>query len=169
MKKIIAVSLLLLTFRDLASFSFLPTKTDNVEFYEGTYDNLIREAKKQKKAILLDFWATWCNPCLKLDKETFSDKELGNYIKNNFLIYKVDIGTLDGMQIMERFSIGIFPTLIVFDPKSGLLRKFKGFYAPDYLQKELEKIQSLHNLYPPKSKDVLVVSKQDAKSKTISL
>jgi thioredoxin 1 len=159
MKKTIAMLLVLLAFTSLTSFSYSPIKTDNLGFYVGTYDNLIREAKKQKKAIILDFWATWCDPCNKLDKETFSNKELGNYIKDNFLIYKVDIDTFDGVQIMERFSLGVFPTLVVFDPKSGLVRKFKGFYAAGHLQKELEKIQSAHNLYPPKSKDDLVMNK----------
>ena len=159
MKKIIAFLILTMAFTGFSSFNSLPVKTDNTGFYTGSYDNLIREAKKQKKAIILDFWAAWCGPCQKLDKETFSNKELGNYLKDNFLIYKVDIDTFDGMEIVDRFSIDVFPTLIVFDPKTGQVGKFKGFYPPGYLQKELEKIQSQHNLYPPNSKDGLAINR----------
>lgn len=159
MKKLIAFLIITTVFATLSSFTKPYPKPVGVEFFSGSYDNLIREAKKQKKTIILDFWAAWCSPCQKLDKETFSDKDLGNYVNENFLVYKVDIDTFDGMEIVDRFAIDVFPTLIVFDSKLGQIGKFKGFYPPGYLHKELEKIQSKHNLYPVIKKDGLAVNR----------
>ncbi|MCP9762856.1 thioredoxin family protein [Lacihabitans soyangensis] len=159
MKKLVAFLIITVTFVGLSSFKAIKAKPVGFSFYKGTYDNMIREAKKQRKPIILDFWAAWCAPCQKLDKETFSDKELGNYLSQNFIVYKVDIDTFDGMEIVDRFAVDVFPTMIVFDPKNGQIGKFKGFYPPGYLQKELEKIQAKHNLYPVSTQDGLAINR----------
>jgi thioredoxin-related protein len=141
-------------FGSLTSFKSDKIKGGGTEFYSGSYDNLIREAKRQKKAILLDFWAGWCAPCQKLDRETFADKELAAYLNQNFIVYKVDIDTFDGMEIVDRFAVDVFPTILVFDPKEGQIGKFKGFFPPNYLNKELLKIQEKYNYYPRGKQDL---------------
>lgn len=157
MKKLFAFLIITIAFTSLASFKV--SKPENFGFYKGSFDNLIRESKKQKKPIILDFWAAWCAPCQKLDKETFTDKELGAYLSQNFLVYKVDIDTIDGMEIVDRFSIDVFPTMLVYDSKNGQLGKFKGFYPAGYLQKELEKVQAKHHIYPVRSQDGLAINR----------
>lgn len=160
MKTIVAFLISTLLVTGISSFKSDKVKSNGgTEFYSGSYDNLIREAKKQKKMVILDFWAQWCGPCQKLDRETFSDKSLGNYIAQNYIIYKVDIDTFDGMEIVDRFAVDVFPTIMVFDPKEGAVGKYKGFYPPNYLQKELEKIQSKYNYYPVSTKESLAANK----------
>ncbi|MCP9757379.1 thioredoxin family protein [Lacihabitans sp. CCS-44] len=157
MKKLVAFLIISIAFSSLASFK--TSKPESFGFYKGSFDNVIRESKKQKKPIILDFWAAWCAPCQKLDKETFTDKELGAYLSQNYLVYKVDIDTFDGMEIVDRFSIDVFPTMLVYDPKNGQIGKFKGFYPAGYLQKELEKVQAKYNIYPVHTQDGLAINR----------
>lgn len=159
MKKLVAFLTITILFTGLTSYKPNKSKPEGFGFYKGSFDNLIRESKRQKKPIILDFWAAWCAPCQKLDKETFSNKELGNYLNHNYLVYKVDIDTFDGMEIVDRFSIDVFPTMIVFDPKIGQIGKYKGFYPAVYLQKELEKIQTKYNIYPVGTQDGLAINR----------
>lgn len=113
-----------------------------VRFYEGSYDELLRESKKQKKPILLEFWATWCIPCRKMENETFANPDFADYINKNFLVYKVNIDTFDGMDIADRYSIDAYPTLILLDSKNKYIDRYKGFFPAYYLKKELEKNKS---------------------------
>jgi thiol-disulfide isomerase/thioredoxin len=113
-----------------------------VRFYDGSYDELLRESRKQKKSIILEFWATWCIPCRKMENETFADPEFAAYINKNFLVYKVNIDTFDGMDIADKYNIDAYPTLIQLDAKNKYVNRYKGVFPAYYLKKELEKNKS---------------------------
>jgi thioredoxin 1 len=128
-----------------------------VSFYKGSYDNFLREAKKQNKPIILDFWASWCGPCKKLDHETFSDKDFAAYVNENFLVYRVDIDSFDGMEIVEKFNVQAFPTLLVASSKGKEITQLKGFYYATYLQKSLDELNDTYQLFSKIKKEPIVV------------
>jgi thiol:disulfide interchange protein len=108
-----------------------------VNFYAGSYNNFLREVRKQNKIAILDFWASWCAPCQKLDEETFSNPELAAYINQNFLVYKVNVDTFDGMEVANRFEVESFPTLIKLNSRGRLEEEWKGFFPANYLTEML--------------------------------
>ncbi len=137
------VTLLLgLTFMVFASYTF-DASQNQVNFYKGTYDDFLREAKKQKKPIVLDFWASWCGPCKKMENETFRNAGFSTYMNTNFMVYKIDIDSFDGMAIADKFAVDAYPTLVVLDAKSKYIGRYRGFFPADYLKEELEKSKSL--------------------------
>lgn len=113
-----------------------------VRFYDGSYDELLRESRKQKKPIILEFWATWCIPCRKMENETFANPDFAAYINKNFLVYKVNIDTFDGMDIADKYNIDAYPTLVQLDTKNKYVNRYKGVFPAYYLKKELEKNKS---------------------------
>lgn len=142
------MKLKVLSFLGIALISLTSYKNDKknyvseVRFYDGSYDELLRESKKLKKPIILDFWATWCIPCRKMENETFADPDFAAYINKNFLVYKVNIDTFEGMDIADKYSIDAYPTLILLDAKNKYIDRYKGFFPAYYLKKELEKNKS---------------------------
>ena len=46
--------------------------------------------KKQPKKILIDVYTKWCGYCKKMDKTTFQDKEMIDYLNKEFYCVKMD-------------------------------------------------------------------------------
>lgn len=78
-----------------------------------TIDNFEEEVLKEKKPILLDFWASWCGPCKMLLPivEELSDE------LTDVKVCKVNID--EQSDLAEKYQVMTIPTLMVFkDGKS---------------------------------------------------
>ncbi len=87
---------------------------------------------KSDKPVLVDFWATWCRPCLMVAPiiDELSE-EYGGKIK--FLKLDVD----HNMQTAAKYSVQSIPTILVFK-KGQPVKQYVGFKPKAELKKGLE-------------------------------
>lgn len=111
-----------------------PQAVSNIEYYPGSFEEFIINAKAQNKPLLLEFWASWCGPCIRMDRETYSDQNLGSYINDNFLMYKIDADSFDGLEAAGKYKVDSYPALLILTPSGELLQYVKGFYLPENLK-----------------------------------
>lgn len=96
------------------------------------------------KSSVLYFSASWCIPCLELDRRTFTDSEVIRSVAD-LDTYKIDLSSFESensRQIRQRYKIAGVPTLIFIDA-SGQERKnlrVSGFIKP---KEFIARIQSL--------------------------
>jgi thioredoxin:protein disulfide reductase len=89
---------------------------------EGWHSNLaegLAVAERERKPVLIDFWATWCKNCLTMDKTTLADADvtraLSNYVKIKFQAETPD--EPPASVIMQRFGAIGLPTYVIIRPK----------------------------------------------------
>ena len=74
-----------------------------------TKENFEQEVLQAKGTVLVDFWATWCGPCMMLSPVI---DEIAEDFAGRAGIYKVNVD--DEGELAARFGIMSIPTLIIF-------------------------------------------------------
>jgi len=129
----------------LVVFAFVPkskSKSENIshnekeqglQFIEADWNKALAEAKKQNKLIFLDAYASWCGPCKLLKKNTFPDKEAGEYFNSNFINIAIDMEKGDGPALAEKYGVNAYPTLIITDANGKIITYTQGYIKPKQL------------------------------------
>lgn len=100
------------------------------------------QAGQDKKLLLLDFTASWCPPCQKMERTTWEDQEVKDWIKQNALAVQIDVD--QNSSDTRALQVEAMPTLILFTPAKGgaeFGRKV-GYQSPAELLRWLEGARS---------------------------
>jgi len=105
-----------------------------------TFDAAAARAKEQKKHVIVDIYTTWCGWCRIMDKETYGNSEVAAYLRENFVLAKVNGESSAklwwrGKALTERQfarAVGVtgYPATYFFKPDTELLGGVGGFLKP---------------------------------------
>lgn len=123
MKKIYLLSLLL-----LSQFS-------NANWITS-FDDAQKMALATNKFMIVDFWATWCGPCHKMDTDSWSNAQV-NEILEGYVQVKIDIDL--NRELANRYGVQGIPNMFIMDGNGKVIYSFMGYHDADQLKKELEK------------------------------
>lgn len=148
MKKII-INLLILLFTVPAMVS--------QEIKWMTMNEALEAQKKKPKKIFLDAYTTWCGPCKMLDKNTFTNEDVIEYVNKNY--YPVKFNAEGAEEINYRgmilknpgydpnrkgrnsqhdfaraMKITGYPSLVFFDEEGNLIGPIPGYRTPHQLE-----------------------------------
>lgn len=83
----------------------------------------LQDWSKEKKIMILDFYAGWCGPCKRLSPLFEEYSQLEKY--QDLLFLKVDIEL--AQDLTHHFSIASLPTIIILDATLQEIHKIVGF------------------------------------------
>lgn len=108
----------------LSSAQAAPPK--GIDWQPWTAENF-SAAKRSNKPILLYLEAVWCHWCHVMDDNTFTDKAVQNYLRDNYIVVRVDHDARP--DLAERYRDWGWPAIIVFDGEGREIVKRAGYIA----------------------------------------
>ena len=88
-----------------------------MEFFHGSFDDALAQAREQGKKVFLDVYTTWCGPCIVMQETVFPLPEVGDYFNARFVNYKLDAEdeSIEGPEIAARYGVKGYPTYLILD------------------------------------------------------
>ena len=116
-------------------------------------NDALAAAQESPKKIFIDVYTEWCGWCKRMDRSTFSNPVIAQYINDNFYPVKLDAeardtivfkgytftykSSPDGRSGMNYFAYAIlngktsFPSYVILNEEQNLMTVIKGYHEAD--------------------------------------
>jgi len=126
------------------------TKKESITWVK--YDEGLKLAAKTEKLIIVDVYTNWCKFCHKMDRETFSDKNIIEFLGENFIGVKLNAeskkkmklsdGEFTGRDISRKFGVRGYPTYLFLNSDGELVYRTSGYSPPERFMVYLKYVSS---------------------------
>lgn len=97
-------------------------------------------AKKERKKILVTFFADWCRYCKLMEEHTFRDQQLIEFVNANFIAIRVDSDK--DQTLSDQFDVKGLPTTWFLSAEGQKIDAVPGYITEDKLLLILKFLQS---------------------------
>lgn len=110
----------------ILSFSSYGSVNKGIEFKEGSWSEILNEAKKQNKLIFIDIYTTWCGPCKMMSAKVFTVNIIGEKFNESFVNFKIDAEKGEGIELAKKYAIAAYPTYLFVNGNGDLVYRAMG-------------------------------------------
>ena len=139
-------------------FLFIGISTQAQEIKWMSMNEALAAQKEEPKKIFMDAYTVWCGPCKMLDKNTFTNKDVIEFVNENYYPVKFNAEGPEEIdfngqmfknpkydpekkkrrnaphQLARALKITGYPSLVFFDEKAKLIAPIAGYRTPQQLE-----------------------------------
>ncbi|MEH6407448.1 MAG: thioredoxin fold domain-containing protein, partial [Leeuwenhoekiella sp.] len=113
--------------------------------------------KKEPRKIFMDVFTDWCGPCKMLDENTFHNKDVAEYVNENFYAVKFNAEGTEEIKYQDELyanpghdpdrtgrnsqhafaqamGINAYPSMVFFDEEGNFIQPIPGYLTPEQLE-----------------------------------
>jgi thioredoxin-related protein len=144
--KILSSILLLGLLLGISSFLIKPEGESKVEWL--SFEEALKKNENHKRKIFVDVYTDWCGWCKVMDKKSFSNAKVADYLNKKFYAVKLNAEsnksfvykgkTVTEAEMAQRvLGVSSFPTTVYLSEEADGLTTLPGFLEADVLLKVL--------------------------------
>ena len=123
----------------ILSFSSYASDNKGIEFKEGSWLEILNEAKKQNKLIFIDIYTTWCGPCKMMSAKVFTLNIISEKFNESFVNFKIDAEKGEGIELAKKYAITAYPTYLFVNGNGDLVYRAMGAMSAEKFIVEADK------------------------------
>lgn len=120
-------------------------------------DEALAAQQEEPKKIFMDVYTSWCGPCKKLDRDTFGNKQVADFINKNYYAVKFNAegtepisylgndysnpnhdpkrkGRNSQHEFARALKVRAYPSMVFFDEKGNYIQPITGYHTPKRLE-----------------------------------
>ncbi len=109
-----------------------------IVFEHGSLQEALDKARKEKKAVFVDCFTSWCGPCKMMSSKVFPDKRAGDYFNPRFVSIKIDMEKGEGKALAAKWQVRAFPTYLILDDRGKVVYTTRGYIPAEELIKRMK-------------------------------
>lgn len=140
----------------VVGFTMISTAQDKINWV--SLEEALELQKKEPKKIMIDVYTVWCGPCKMLDKNTFQNQDVADFVNKNYYAVKFNAQgnstvTYNGRtysnpgydparaktrnathELARAFKVQAFPTIVFLDEEANFITPLRGYQKPQQLE-----------------------------------
>ena len=85
--------------------------------FQSDFKSALREAEEKKLPLLLHFYADWCIPCQRMEREVFTNAAVRDQLGGHFVAVKVDSD--HNQDLVRNYGVEKLPSDVIVDSFTG--------------------------------------------------
>ncbi|WP_027377788.1 thioredoxin fold domain-containing protein [Kaistella palustris] len=107
--------------------SVLIFSQETIDFQTSSFQDILAKAKKEKKLVFIDAYASWCGPCKLMEKNIFPLPAVKEYYNANFVNARFDMEKGEGRDLAARYGIRSYPSFLFLNGDGEVVLQNYGY------------------------------------------